>query len=65
MAIDAFRQGVNEYAQSPKSPDALLKITMAQLQLGDVAQASQTRDTLTRLYPTSTASKKAAELALP
>ncbi|PLX71784.1 MAG: tol-pal system protein YbgF [Desulfuromonas sp.] len=65
MAIDAFRRGVDEYLQSPKSPDALLKIVMAQFQLGNLEEASQTRDTLNRLYPASTASKKAAELALP
>jgi len=65
MAIDAFRRGVEEYVQSPKSPDALLKIVMAQVQLGNVEEASQTRDRLNRLYPASLASKKAAGLALP
>lgn len=65
MAIDAFRRGVEEYVQSPKSPDALLKIAMAQVQLGNVEEASQTRDRLNQLYPASLASKKAAELALP
>jgi tol-pal system protein YbgF len=65
MAIHAFQRVLDEYPRAPKTPDALLKIATAQLQLGNTEEARQARDTLISRYPESTAAKKAADLALP
>jgi tol-pal system protein YbgF len=64
-AIREFEQVLNNYPSAPKSPDALLKIAVAQLQLGAAAEARQTIETLRQRYPKSTATQKAQELAIP
>lgn len=65
MAIQEFNKVINDYPRSAKSPDALLKIATAQLQLGRAAEARQTVDRLGRQFPESTAAQKAQELAIP
>jgi tol-pal system protein YbgF len=65
QAIQEFQRVVNDYPNAPKSPDALLKIAMAQLQLGATVEARKTVDTLSQRYPKSPATQKAQELAIP
>jgi tol-pal system protein YbgF len=65
LAIPEFERVLNDYPSAPKSPDALLKIAIAQLQLGATDEARQAVDTLSRRYPKSTATQKAQELAIP
>jgi len=65
LAIPEFERVLNDYPSAPKSPDALLKIAIAQLQLGATDEARQAVDTLSQRYPKSTATQKAQELAIP
>jgi tol-pal system protein YbgF len=65
LAIMEFERILNEYPNAPKTPDALLKIAIAQLQLGDSDQARQAVNTLNQQYPKSKAAQKAQELAIP
>lgn len=65
LAIDAFEQLLADYPNASKSPDALLKMAIAHLQLGAPEQARQAVDTLGRRYPDSTATQKARELTIP
>ncbi len=65
QAIQEFTRVLNDYPNAPKSPDALLKIATAQLQLGATVEARQTVDTLNRRFPKSPATQKALELAIP
>jgi len=65
LAIQAFERVLNEYPNAPKNPDALLKIAIAQLQLGATDKARQAVDSLSQRYPKSTATQKAQELAIP
>jgi tol-pal system protein YbgF len=65
FAIQEFERVLNDYPSAPKSPDALLKIAIAQLQLGATDEARQTVDSLSQRYPKSTATQKAQELAIP
>lgn len=65
LAIQEFERVLNEYPSAPKNPDALLKIAIAQLQLGATDEARQAVDSLSRRYPKSTATQKAQELAIP
>lgn len=65
LAIQEFERVLNDYQSAQKNPDALLKIAIAQLQLGASDEARQTIDTLKRRYPKSTATQKAQELAIP
>ncbi len=65
LAIQEFERVLNNYPSAPKNPDALLKIVIAQLQLGATDEARQTVDTLGQRYPKSTATQKAQELAIP
>lgn len=64
-AILEFHKVINDYPRAAKSPDALLKIATAQLQLGKFDEARQTVDRLGRQFPESTAAQKAQELAIP
>lgn len=64
-AIQEFERVLNDYPSAPKSPDALLKIAVAQLQLGATVEARQAVETLSRRYPKSPAAQKAQELAIP
>ena len=64
-AIMEFERVLNDYPSAPKKPDALLKIAIANLQLGATDQARQAIDTLNQYYPKSTATQKAQELAIP
>ena len=65
LAIQEFERVLNEYPSAPKNPDALLKIAIAQLQLGATDEARQAVDSLSQRYPKSTATQKAQELAIP
>lgn len=65
LAIQGFERVLNDYQSAPKSPDALLKIAIAQLQLGATDEARQAIDTLGRRYPKSTAAQKAQQLTIP
>ncbi len=65
LAIQEFERVLNDYQNAPKSPDALLKIAIAQLQLGATDEARQAVNTLSQRYPKSTATQKAQELAIP
>ena len=65
LAIQEFKRVLNNYPSAPKSPDALLKIAIAHLQLGEKDEARQAVDTLSHRYPKSTANQKAQELAIP
>ena len=65
LAVQEFERVLNDYPSAAKTPDALLKIAIAQLQLGATNEARQAVDTLSRRYPKSTATQKAQELAIP
>lgn len=65
LAILEFERVLADYQNAPKNPDALLKIAIANLQLGATDEARQAIDTLTQRYPKSTATQKAQELAIP
>ena len=65
LAIQEFELVLNDYQSAPKNPDALLKIAIAQLQLGATDEARQAIDSLNQRYPKSTATQKAQELAIP
>lgn len=65
MAIRQFERVLSEYSGAPKSPDALYKIAVAQLQLGASDEARQAVETLRQRYPNSSATQKAQELAIP
>jgi tol-pal system protein YbgF len=65
LAIQEFERVLNDYQSAPKNPDALLKIAIAQLQLGDTEEALQAIDTLGQRYPKSTATQKAQKLTIP
>lgn len=65
VAIQEFERVLNDYQSAPKNPDALLKIAIAQLQLGATDEARQAIDTLRQRYPKSTATQKAQELTIP
>ena len=64
-AIRQFQRVLNNYSGAPKSPDALYKIAIAQLQLGATDEARQAVETLNQRYPKSTAAQKAQELVIP
>ncbi len=65
LAIQEFKRVLSDYQNAPKSPDALFKIAIAQLQLGASDEARQAVGTLVQRYPKSTAAQKAQELAIP
>ncbi|MGK2907585.1 MAG: tol-pal system protein YbgF [Desulfuromonadales bacterium] len=65
LAIQEFERVLKNYSNAPKSPDALLKIAIAHLQLGATDKARQTIDILNQRYPKSTATQKAQKLAIP
>ncbi len=65
LAIKEFERVLNDYQNAPKKPDSLLKIAIAQLQLGATDEARKTIDMLSHRYPKSTATQKAQELAIP
>ena len=65
QAAQEFEKVLNNYSNAPKSPDALLKIAIAKLQLGETDEARQAVDKLSRRYPKSPATQKAQELAIP
>ena len=64
-AVEEFEKVIAGYPNASKNPDALLKIAIAQLQLGDTNKARQAVDRLSRRYPKSTAMQKAQELTIP
>jgi tol-pal system protein YbgF len=65
QSIQEFERVLKDYPDAPKSPDALLKIAIAQLQLGATSEARQAVETLSRRYPKNPATQKAQELAIP
>ena len=65
LAIQEFERVLKDYSNAPKSPDALLKIAIAHLQLGSTDKAREAIDTLNQRYPKSTATQKAQELVIP
>lgn len=65
QSIVEFERILSDYPSAAKSPDALLKITIAQLQLGETDEARQTISLLNQKYPKSSAAQKAQELAIP
>jgi len=65
LSIQEFERVLNDYPSAPKSPDSLLKIAIAQLQLGATDEARLAIDTLSQRYPKSTATQKAQELVIP
>jgi tol-pal system protein YbgF len=65
LAIQEFERVLNDYQSAPKNPDALLKIAIAQLQLGGTDEARQAIETLGQRYPESTATQKAQKLTIP
>ncbi|TNF50985.1 MAG: tol-pal system protein YbgF [Deltaproteobacteria bacterium] len=65
LAIQEFERVLSEYQSAPKNPDALLKIAIAQLQLGATDEARQAIETLGQRYPKSTATQKAQKLTIP
>jgi tol-pal system protein YbgF len=64
-AVDQFNRVLSDYPNTPKAPDALLKIATAQLQLGLQDEARGSLDALNLRYPKSAAAKKAQELVIP
>jgi len=65
LAIQEFERVLKDHSNAPKSPDALLKIAIAHLQLGSTDKAREAIDTLNQRYPKSTATQKAQELVIP
>jgi tol-pal system protein YbgF len=65
QSVKEFEKVLNNYSNAPKNPDALLKIAIAKLQLGETDAARQAVDNLNRRYPKSPATQKAQELAIP
>jgi tol-pal system protein YbgF len=65
LAIQEFERVLSDYQSAPKNPDALLKIAIAQLQLGATDEARQAIDNLGQRYPKSTATQKAQKLTIP
>lgn len=58
-ALAAFQEVVENFPQSPKRPDAMLKIGLSQLGMGQAAAGRQTLERLTRDFPQSNAAKLA------
>jgi tol-pal system protein YbgF len=64
-AIVEFQRVINDYQAATKSPDALYKVAIAQLQLGNPDEARDVIDLLQRRHPKSAAAQKAQELVIP
>jgi tol-pal system protein YbgF len=64
-AIQEFNRVISEYQEAPKSPEALYKIAIANLQLGASEEARSAIDILNQQYPKSSATQKAQELVIP
>ena len=58
-AADEFGKVVNNYPQSPKVPDALLKLGFSYYELGDWGNARQTLEKVNARYPQTTAAQLA------
>jgi tol-pal system protein YbgF len=58
-AIAAQQKLVSTYADSTSVPDALLNVASSQIELGQIAAAKKTMDSLLARYPTSDAAEKA------
>lgn len=65
LAVQEFERVLSNYQGASKNPDALLKIAIAQLQLGATDEARQAIEILSRRYPKSTAAEKANKLTIP
>ena len=65
VSIEEFERVLNDYSEAAKSPEALYKIAVAYLQLGENEEARKTVDLLIQRYPNSSASQKAQELLIP
>jgi tol-pal system protein YbgF len=65
IAIREFQRVLDDYTEAPKSSEALYKIAVSELQLGQSDAARQTVAVLNQRYPKSTATQKAQELVIP
>ncbi len=65
IAIREFQRVLDDYTEAPKSAEALYKIAVSELQLGQSDAARQTIAMLNQRYPKSTATQKAQELVIP
>ena len=61
IAIDDFQALVKRYPQSPKVPDALLKVGYIRYAQGDYAKAREVFDGLVRHYPGTSAARLAEQ----
>lgn len=65
LAIQEFNRVISDYQGAAKAPDALYKIAVAHLQLGQSDDARNVVELLNQRYPNSTATQKARELVIP
>ena len=60
-ALPEFRKVVEQYPQSAKMPDALLKVGYCQIELGDTAAARTSLQDVMRQFPDTTAARLASQ----
>lgn len=60
-ALGVFRRVINEYPQSDKVPDALLKVGFSQIELGDRTAARTSLQEVMRQFPDTTAARLASQ----
>jgi TolA-binding protein len=61
VAVEAFQNLLNQFPQSEKAPDAMLKLGYSQLELKQVDAGKATLKTVSTKYPGSNAAKLAQE----
>ena len=60
-ALPVFRKVIEQYPQSAKVPDALLKVGFSQIELGDRTAARTSLQEVMRQYPDTTAARLASQ----
>ena len=60
-ALPAFRKVLEQYPQSAKLPDALLKVGYSQIELGDRNAARTSLQEVMRQFPDTTAARLASQ----
>jgi len=60
-ALPVFRRVIDEYPQSDKVPDALLKVGFSQIELGDRTAARTSLQEVMRQFPDTTAARLASQ----
>jgi TolA-binding protein len=60
-AVTVFRRVIEQYPQSDKVPDALLKIGYSQVELGDRSAARTSLQEVMRQFPDTTAARLASD----